>query len=296
MHEAVSRSSSSTQRNEEALHHRPGGKARVRVAVKHMAHAYPRLSAFGKKLELPMLFVSFAWLLVLIIELVYGTNWAISALGTGIWALFILYFLLRLTISGARRSFLRKNWIVVLAILVSVLRLIPYLQSFAAVRAVTATFGLQVVWIFASADQGMRSIRRALGRRGAGYALAFTLVVIFAGAAGMLHFERGSNEPLGLHSYPSAIWWTAMQMTNIGTSYTPATRGGRVLCLGISVYAAGMFGYLTALFATFLIDREIKTPKVDSGVTNQALQDVKSEVVQLRRLLEDAIERLSKKG
>jgi len=57
------------------------------------------------------------------------------------------------------------------------------------VRALTATFGMQVIWIFASADLGMRSLRRALGRRGAGYALALTLVVIFAGAAGMVHFE-----------------------------------------------------------------------------------------------------------
>jgi len=33
----------------------------------------------------------------------------------------------------------------------------------------------------------MRSLRRALGRRGAGYALALTFVVIFGGAAGILH-------------------------------------------------------------------------------------------------------------
>jgi voltage-gated potassium channel len=207
-----------------------------------------------------------------------------------------LYFGLRLAISDARRSFLRKNWIVVLAIIVSILRLIPFLQSFAAVRAITATFGMQVVWIFASADQGMRSVRRALGRRGTGYALAFTFVVIFAGAAGMLHFERESSNPLGIHTYPNAIWWTAMQMTNIGTAYSPATRGGRILCLGISVYAAGMFGYLTALFATFLIDREAKIPKVESGVANQALQEVKEEIAQLRHLLEDTVERRSKKG
>jgi hypothetical protein len=161
--------------------------------MKRIAQAYPSLSAFEKKLELPMLFVTFAWLFVLIIELVYGTTAALSAFGTSIWVIFILYFGLRLTISGSRRSFLRKNWIVVLAILASVLRLIPFLQSFGGVRAVTATFGMQVVWIFASADQGMRSVRRALGRRGTGYALAFTFVVIFAGAAGMLHFEAGAS-------------------------------------------------------------------------------------------------------
>ena len=98
--------------------------------MKRIAQAYPSLSAFEKKLELPMLFVTFAWLFVLIIELVYGTTAALSAFGTSIWVIFILYFGLRLTISGSRRSFLRKNWIVVLAILASVLRLIPFLQSF----------------------------------------------------------------------------------------------------------------------------------------------------------------------
>jgi len=263
--------------------------------MRHIAQAYPSLPAFEKKLELPMLVVSFAWLFVLIIELVYGTSSALSAFGTSIWALFILYFGLRLAISDARRSFLRRNWIVVLAILVSILRLIPFLQSFAAVRAITATFGMQVVWIFASADQGMRSVRRALGRRGTGYALAFTFVVIFAGAAGMLHFERGSNDSLGINTYPNAIWWTAMQMTNIGTAYSPATRGGRILCLGISLYAAGMFGYLTALFATVLIDRTAKTPPIENATLNQSVQEVKEEIVQLRHLLQDAVDRLSKK-
>ena len=264
--------------------------------MKRIAQAYPGLYAFEKKLELPMLFASFAWLFVLIIELVYGTTSALSAFGTSIWIIFILYFGLRLALSTARKSFLRKNWIVVLAILVSVLRLIPFLQRFGEVRAVTATFGMQVVWIFASADQGMRSVRRALGRRGTGYALAFTFVVIFAGAAGMLHFEGGSNAPMGIHTYPDALWWTAMQMTNIGTAYSPETGGGRVLCLGVSVYAAGMFGYLTALFATFLIDRTSKTPPIENVALNQSLQEVKEEIVQLRRLIADAAERLSKKG
>jgi voltage-gated potassium channel len=261
--------------------------------MKRIAQAYPSLSAFEKKLELPMLFVTFAWLFVLIIELVYGTTAALSAFGTSIWVIFILYFGLRLTISGSRRSFLRKNWIVVLAILASVLRLIPFLQSFGGVRAVTATFGMQVVWIFASADQGMRSVRRALGRRGTGYALAFTFVVIFAGAAGMLHFEAGASAPMGIHTYPNAIWWTAMQMTNIGSDYSPVTSGGRVLCLGISVYAAGMFGYLTALFATFLIDRAAKAPPIENAALNQSLQEVRAELVQLRQLIEDAAERPS---
>jgi hypothetical protein len=40
------------------------------------------------------------------------------------------------------------------------------------VRVLTATFGMQVIWIFASAEQVMRFHRVVLGRRGADYALA----------------------------------------------------------------------------------------------------------------------------
>jgi voltage-gated potassium channel len=254
---------------------------------------YPILLTLEKKLELPMLCLSFIWLCLLIAELVYGTNPVLHGLGTSIWIIFVLYLSMRLVTVADRRAFLKRNWLFVLAILASVLRFFPFLQPFPAARALTATFGMQVVWIFASADQGMRSIRRALGRRGAGYALALTLVVIFTGAAGMLFFERGSDDPRSLHTYAKALWWTAMQMTNIGSAYSPMTTGGRILCLGISVYAAAMFGYLTAILATMFIDREAKDPKSEIP-SQKSIQAIHEEIVQLRRVIEDAMNHLPK--
>jgi voltage-gated potassium channel len=256
---------------------------------------YPRLLKLTKKLELPMLFLSFVWLCILIIELAYGTTSALSDFGTGIWILFVFYFIMCLWTVANRISFFKKNWLFIIAILVSVLRFFPLLQLFPLVRALTATFGIQVIWIFASADMGMRSLRRALGRRGAGYALALTLVVIFAGAAGILHFEGISDDQLSIHTYTNALWWTAMQMTNISTAYSIRTTGGRIICLGISIYAAGMFGYLTALFATFLIDREAKDLKPEIA-RQKSIQDIKDEIVQLRRLIEDNAAGFSKKN
>ena len=253
---------------------------------------YPRLLAFKKKLEWPMLFLSFVWFCILIIEIVYDTSPVLSGVGSGIWILFIFYFALRLAIVANRMAFLKKNWLFILAIVVSALRFFPFLQPFPLVRALTATFGMQVIWIFASADQGMRFLRVALGRRGAGYALALTFVVLFAGAAGMLHFEGISDDPQRIQTYPKALWWTAMQMTNIGTAYSIKTTGGRIICLGISVYAAAMFGYLTALFATFLIDRDAKDPKPEIA-RQKLVQEVKDEIIQLRRLIE---EKLGDKG
>ena len=238
-----------------------------------------------------MLLLSFVWFLVIITELVNGTSPLLLSLGTVLWASFVFYFSLRLAIVPNRVTFLKRNWLFVLAILVPVLRFVPYLQSYPLARALTATFGMQVIWMFASADQGLRALRRTVGRRGTGYVLTMTMVVILAGAAGMLHFENDSPDPQGIHSYPKALWWVAMQITNIGSGYRPVTVGGHVLCLGISIFAVAMFGYLTAVFAAFFIGRDAADPK--SEIPNQtSIQQLSGEVALLRKAIEDVLKRV----
>jgi voltage-gated potassium channel len=244
------------------------------------------------KLERPMLSVSFVWFLVIIAELVGGTNSWLLGLGTLLWALIVVYVGLRMSAAPNRTLFLKKNWLFVLALLASILRFVPFLQALPWVRALTATFGLQVIWIFASADQGLRSMSRMMGRRGVGYALTFTAVVILAGAAGMLHFENGAGGVGGIHSFPRALWWVSMQITNVGSAYQPMTRGGEVLCLGISIYAAAMFGYLTAVFAAVFIGHDEKNSKPE--IPNQpSLLRLSEEFALLRKSNEDVLRRLN---
>jgi voltage-gated potassium channel len=245
------------------------------------------------RLKIPMLFLSFVWFFIIITELVYGMTPVFLWLGTGIWILFVLFFLLKLVAFPKRLRYLKRNWIFIFAILVPILRFVPILQSFTWARALMATSGLQIVWIFASADIGLRSLRTALGKRGAGYAIALTIVIIFVGAAGMLSFERDALDPLGIHSYPKALWWTAMQMTNIGTSYRATTVGGELVCLGISVYAAAMFGYLTAILATFLIDLEAKDPGSEIA-SQKSIREVHEELVSLKNSIEKILRHVSK--
>jgi len=246
---------------------------------------YVKLVKFEKRLQLPMLSLSFVWLFVLIIELVNGITPALYKFGTALWTLFVFYFILRLFTATSKPTLLRKNWLFIVAILFSVLRFFPALQTFFLIRGLTVTLGMQVIWIFASADQGIRFVRRALGRRGVGYVLALTAVVLVAGAAALLHFESESNELGKIATYPDAVWWTAMQMTNIGSSYTLRTFGGKILGLTISIYSAGMFGYLTALFAALIIDREVKTPNI-SPAYQKELFEIRSDIAKLHALVE----------
>jgi voltage-gated potassium channel len=250
------------------------------------------IKTLPQRLDRPMLFLSFVWFLVIITELVDGTGPLLLSLGTVLWSLFVIYFGLKLDIAPNRITFLKKNWLFVLAILVPMLRFFPFLQRFPVARALTATFGMQVIWMFASADQGLRSLRRTMGRKGTGYALTFTMVVILAGAAGMLHFEDVSPDPLGIHSYPKALWWTAMQITNIGSGYRPVTFGGHLLCLGISIFAVAMFGYLTAVVAAVIIGHDAVDPK--SEIPSQtSITQLSGEVALLRKAIDDALKRVS---
>ena len=259
--------------------------------TRHLVSETGFLTTLPRKLEQPMLLLSFVWFLVIITELVNGTSPLLLSLGTVLWALLVIYFGLRLAIVPDRVTFLKRNWLFVMAILVPVLRFFPFLQRLPLARALTATFGLQVIWMFASADQGLRSLRRTMGRRGTGYALTFTMVVILAGAAGMLHFENESLDPQGIHSYPKALWWTAMQITNIGSGYRPVTFGGHVLCLGISIFAVAIFGYLTAVFAAFFIGRDAEDPK--SEIPNQtSIHQLSGEIALLRKAIEDVLKRI----
>ena len=251
---------------------------------------FPMILAFLKRIELPMIFLSFIWFCILILELVNGPSFVLSGLGTSIWVLFILYFAMRLATVANKINLLKQNWLFVLAILVTSLRFSPFLQSFPLIRVLTATFGIQMIWIFASAFVGMRILRRKIGHRGSGYVLALTFVVLFAGAAGMLHFEGGVKDPEGIHTYWRALWWTAMQLTNMGSGYVIRTTGGRIICLGISIYAVVIFGYITALLASFLIDREIKEPKAEIAY-QKSVHVLKEEIIQLRRLIEDTFKK-----
>jgi voltage-gated potassium channel len=254
------------------------------------APKHPKILAFLKRIELPMIFLSFVWFCILITELVNGISPILSGFGTGIWVLFILYFVMRMATVVSRTELLKQNWPFVLAILVTTLRFFPFLQAFPIVRILTATFGMQVIWIFASAVVGMRILRRNIGHRGAGYVLALTFVVLFAGAAGMLHFEGSVQDDQGIHTYLRALWWTAMQLSNMGSGYIIKTTGGRIVDLCVSIYAVVIFGYITALLASFLIDREVRDAKPEIAY-QRSVKALQEEIVQLRRLIEDTFQK-----
>ncbi|GAA4359428.1 hypothetical protein GCM10023185_26030 [Hymenobacter saemangeumensis] len=233
-------------------------------------------------LETPMLVLGFGWLLLLGVELIWGLSRELELLGTTIWVIFILDFLLKLFLAPQKLDFLKANVITLISLLVPALRLFRLARVFRAARAVR---GLRLVKVVGSLNRGMKALAASFGRRGAGYVAGLSGVVLLVGAAGMYAFEK--DVPGGLSTYPEALWWTAMLLTTMGSAYWPVTSEGRALCILLALYGFTVFGYFTATLATFFMGRDAENPEAEvAGAA--AVAALHEEVRQLRADLRSA--------
>ena len=244
-------------------------------------------------LDRPMTALGFVWLLLLILDLTRGLGLVLQWLSDGIWALFVLHFVLGLVIAPERLDYLRRNWLTALALLLPAFRV---LRAFRFLRVGRAVRSLSLLRLVTSVNRGMGSARQALGRRGVGYVVSLTAIFTFAGAAGMAYFESpaalqetgqaaSGSGATGLGGYGEALWWTAMLMTTLGSEYWPKTLEGRLLAFLLALYALAVFGYLTAAIASFFVGRDVsQTRPAADGLANE-LAALRREVALLRAQL-----------
>jgi voltage-gated potassium channel len=235
-------------------------------------------------LETPLLILSFVWLALLVIELVSSLTPFLESVGTVIWIIFGLDFALRFWIAPHKVKYLKNNWITALALFLPALRVLRIARLARLLRASRAVRGLRLVRLFTSLNRGLKALRAGMGRRGFGYVLAATVIVTFAGAAGMFAFENQVGS--GFKTYTDALWWTAMLMTTLGSEQWPQTGEGRVLCFLLSVFAFTIFGYVTATLATFFLGRDAENAEGEIA-GEQSIAALSEEIRALREELRE---------
>lgn len=242
------------------------------------------LHRLERGLETPMAVLGILWLGLLVLELVRGLNSLGQDLVLLIWAAFIFDFLLRLSLAPRKWRFLRRNWFTVMALLLPALRLFRF---FRLLRILARLRGLQLLRLLSSVNRGMRAIGSTMQRSGFGYVLALTAAVVVAGAAGMLFFERQLPDGSGLRDFQTALWWTAMLITTMGSEYWPKTAEGRALCLLLAIYAFAVFGYVTAAIASLLIGQRVGPAKAsgDPDALKHEVAVLRAEVRRLAQVL-----------
>lgn len=229
-------------------------------------------------LETPMLILGFGWLALLVVELIWGLNPLLEVVSYVIWIVFVLDFAVRFTLAPHKLIYIKQNWLTALSLMLPALRVFRIARVF---RLLKATRGLRLVRVVTSLNRGMRSLRASMGRRGFGYVIALTLVVTLVGAAGMYAFENNNPNGEGLKDYATALWWTAMLMTTMGSEYWPQSPEGRVLCFILSLYAFAVFGYLTAAIATFFVGRDAENDEAEIAGT-KSIAALHEEIAALR--------------
>jgi voltage-gated potassium channel len=229
-------------------------------------------------LEVPLIVLAVCWLLLLIIDLTRGLSAGLTRTSHIIWGIFIADFLLRFTVAPRKLVFLKHNIITALALV------LPAIRILRVVRLLRALRGIRLVRVLASINRSMGALSRSMQRRGLSYVIALTVVVLFAGAAGMYAFENNPGHA-GLSSYGEALWWTAMLLTTIGSEYWPRTSEGRALTLLLSLYGLGILGYVAGTLATFFIGREAQEPSGDIA-GEAAVRELRREIALLRNAIE----------
>ena len=236
------------------------------------------LRGLERWLQTPLMVLSFVWLLLVVLELARGTSRALEVFGTAIWIVFIVEFTLRLLLAPSKRAFMARNWITVIALLAPALRL---LYVFRLLRLAPAARGFRLVRIVGTANCGMNALRASLSRRGLGYVIVLTILIALLGAGGMFAFEPASQVQGGFGSYVDALWWTGMLLTTMGTDFWPTTAEGRILTFLMALYGFGVFGYITASFASFFVERDASSPKANT-VSTADVARLRSEILAMR--------------
>ncbi len=228
------------------------------------------LFLWDKWFEIPLIILGFCWLILIIIELSIGLSPLLENLSFTIWVIFILDFIVRFSIAPHKINYIKSNWVTVIALVIPAFRV---LRGFVLLRA---TKSIYLVKVATSIRRGMQILGSVLGRHGFGYIIGLTFMIILLGAAGIQALE-GKFE-----NYGDALWWAAMMITTMGTDFWPQTAEGRILCLGLAIYAFAIFGYITAAVASFLIEKEKKN-KGEYQKLLEVLKEIKIEIESLKK-------------
>lgn len=90
-------------------------------------------------LEMPMLLLGLAWLVLFLIELIWGLSPLLEVIGWAIWVIFILNFTVEFILAPRKIAYLKDNWLTVISLLLPALRVFRFARVLRVLRTARAT-------------------------------------------------------------------------------------------------------------------------------------------------------------
>jgi voltage-gated potassium channel len=241
-----------------------------------MAGSQESYDRFSGAVDGPMTILTLLWLPVLVVPLVTHLQPALAdacnAIDYTVWALFVVEYLVKLGLAPKRWVFVKTHVLDLIVISVPFLRPIRALRILRLLRAATV------------AGEGLRRSRRLLTQHGLHYVLLAAIILVFAGAAAELGFERKAPHS-NIHSYGDALWWAMSTVTTVGYGDRfPVSAGGRGVAVVLMLVGIGLIGVITANVASYFVSQE-------NSDERDKLDVLESRLARIEGLLEAIAER-----
>ena len=260
-------------------HDRAGDRQTVLVSGRTTGRS--RLAHWESATEWPLaalavLFLGVYATEVLAVGLSEGWHRTLRVADYVIWAIFVLEFLVRVTLAHARHRYVLRH-LPDLAMLA-----LPFLRALRVLRLIPLLRALN------------RWVADSLRGRVVVYGGITAVLLVFTGALAELDAER-YHPGATITTFGTALWWACVTITTVGYGdYTPITAEGRLVAVGVMIGGVMLVGAVTASFATWLIDRlrdeeedEIEETQADLRAVHDQLIGVQAELAELKQLLRE---------
>ncbi len=228
-----------------------------------LLHRFERIS------ELPMLLLSFGFLIIFLLVESNVFEATITLVLDGllwlIWGIFLAELAAKLYLAPDRLHYLRSHWFEVIIIV------LPFLRP------------LRLLWLPIVLARLWKQSQRALRRKMPAFIGVSSLVMVLITATLMFIAERGSGGPIT--SFADAIWWALATITTVGYGDTyPVTALGRGIATFLMIAGIALFGLLTANVAAFFVEEDtVDRSQADLAMINERLARIEqllAEIVQ----------------
>lgn len=230
-------------------------------------------------LDAPLTALGLVMLALLVVEWTVdlAPTWAsrFATIQGVIWGIFIIDFVAEITLAPNRLRYLRANWLTAIGVI------LPAFRAFRVFRVARALRGLNLVRFTTTLNRAARAAGHVAERGEMGYVLLLTVIVTAAAAAAVYFFERGiAASPI--QTPWDSVWWAATIVTTINSPLEAVTLEGRLVALGLRIFALAFSGYLTAVIAVHLLG----AGKSDEAITAERLERIERALNELRRASE----------
>ena len=224
------------------------------------------LDRLDRLTELPLLLLAFIMVPVLLGPLLWEDSFSAAekalfrTLDIFIWAIFAADFFLKLAVTPAKWRYLRRHWLEALVVV------IPFIRP------------LRIVRLIVFSARAIKATRRRLVN--VNFLLVYAIGIVVVAATIVTVVEQGHDS---IDSFTDALWWSVVTATTVGYGdMTPVTPVGRGMAVLLMLVGIGLFGGLTANFASTLFRTDDNVEANTEQLLDQ-MRNLREEIGALRQ-------------